>query len=1093
MISNLPRISRYRKLLGLFAVLFMLTGTVLAQNNITVTGKVTDIATNEPLVGVTVKAKLGKLGAITDAKGEFSMAVVPNDVLTFTTIGYTSLDIPVNGKININAQLTAEAKGLNEVVVIGYGSRKKADITSAISSISSKDIERSTALTPELALQGQATGVQVTSAGGDPTARPTVRIRGISSFNNADPLYVIDGVPLAEGGAGATVDKVNDPTLRGPVNIYTIINPNDIESISVLKDASAAAIYGVRAANGVILITTKKGKKGQMRIDFDGQIGTSRIIKNYQVLNTQQYTKYYTDMYNAYPQLDGTTPVPIGQSDYFGAFFDPASPKYIGNLPTYDWQTAIENKHAMITDDNLRLSGGTDNTQYSVSGGYSRNDSPIKGVSATRYSVSSNVNSKLNKYIEAGLNLRLIQEHSTIGSVFANAGGGDNDLSVYKAAPFQPIYDPNGPNGYASLYTVNSTITPSSFDVTKKYGLQFTSIGNYLGALSMNTNTHDNQSVIGTAYVQVQPITGLKIKGSYSGSQFQVTQAYYSAFDSWQFGETPNNPYASFVSPPVGSSPNGMGRLIGTTTNIDKSLNANYTHSFGKHNIDVLVDASQQNYKWLSQSSSGSVYTSDPTLRYFNTNADSKSYYSLNGAYALIGYLARVSYNYASKYYLDGVVRRDGSSRFAPGHQWGTFPSGSAAYRISQEDFMKGLTWLNDLKLRGGYGVLGNEQTTGGWAYLSVAGKTLPSYNLGDVNKNNPGIAYVSFPNVDLTWEKKHSANVGFDAELFNNSVNFTFDYYHNVTHGIIQSVALTPSSGIQQSTDQNIATVLNRGFEFSIAYNKTFGKVGFNATANLTTLHNEVLALHGGTALRGAGLEVGQPVGFIYGYKVGGIFQNQAEIDAYNQNLPSGYTKRDQLSNQQKPGDMYFQDLHGAPKAGSTAYTAPDGVVNSDDQTNIGNTVPKFYYGFTLGATYAGFDVNAFFQGVGSVQKYDNALAQGTTSGYGRNQFVDVLNAWTPDHPSTTMPRAVYGDPNGNNRFSSRFVESAAYLRFQNLTIGYTIPGQLLAKTNVISRFRIFMTGTILFTITKYKGIDPENDFFPTPRQIIAGVKASF
>lgn len=1095
MIVNLrPRLLCTRLLL--LVAYLLLAGPVFAQTT-PITGKVLDNISRDPIPGTTIRVKGNpSIGTATDQNGAFSIKANANDVLVFSSVGYATQEVPVNGKATITVSLSGNSRSLNDVVVIGYGTRKKADVTSAIGTLDSKGIERSTSLTPELALEGQVAGVNVSSGGGDPTARPTVRIRGISSFNDAEPLYVIDGIPLTEGGAGATVDPVNSPTLRGPVNIYTIINPNDIESISVLKDASAAAIYGVRAANGVILITTKKGKKGQARVDFDGQLGSTRFAKNLPFLNTQQYTQYYTNMYNANPQMNGTTPVPIGQSQYFGAFFDPASSQYIGNMPTYDWQTAIENKNALINNYNVRVSGGSDNTLYSVSGGYSRNDAPVKGIGATRYSVSSNVTSKIGKYLEAGVNLRLIQEKSMNPNVFYNGGGSDNDLSVFRAAPFQPIYDPNGPNGYASLFTINAPITPTTFNVTKKYGLQYTSIGNYLGALSMNSNTGINQSAIGTAYIQIQPIEGLKIKGTFSGTQFMVTQSDYSAFDSWQFGENPASPYSGFVNPPAGSAPNMLAKLIGTTTNIDKSVNVDYTHSFGKHNVDITLDGSQQNYKWISQNSGGSIYSSDPSLRYFQQTPDSKAYYTLNGAYALVGFLGRVSYNYNSKYYADFVIRRDGSSRFAPGHQWGTFPSGSVAYRISQEDFMKGISWLNDLKLRGSYGVLGNEQTTGGWEYLSVAGPSAPSYNLGTPNTNNKGIAYVTFPNVDLTWEKKHEADAGFDAVLFNSTVNVTVDYYHNITHGIIQSVALTPSSGIQKNVDENIATVLNRGFEVSVGYNKTFGKVGVNASANLTTVHNEVLALAGNTALRSQGLEVGQPLGFIYGYKVGGIFQSQAQIDQYNSNLPTGYTKRDQLSNGAKPGDLYFQDLHGAPKAGSTAYTPADGIVNSDDQTNIGNTVPKFYYGFNLGASYQGFDINAFFQGVGDVQRYNTILSDGTTAGYGRNQLPDVLNAWTPTNTNTNIPRAVYNDPNQNNRFSDRFVESAAYLRFQNLTIGYSIPKALLEKTQAFSSFRIYFSGINLFTATPWKYGDPEvtgNVYMPNTRQFLVGVNASF
>ncbi|RYU92116.1 TonB-dependent receptor [Mucilaginibacter terrigena] len=1085
MSKNLLHPSCYRKILMLCLAFMFSAAAVMAQGT-SVTGKVTDNTTKEPLPGVSVavKSSNGRVGTITDANGNFTINAAQNDVLIATSVGYARAEVTVTGS-TVNITLNSESKALSDVVVIGFGSRKKKDITSAISTVGSADIDKSTALSPELALQGQAAGVNVTSAGSDPSARPTVRIRGISTFNAADPLYVIDGIPLLEGGAGALVDPTNGPTLRGTVNIYNIINPNDIESISVLKDAAAAAIYGVRAANGVILITTKRGKKGTLRIDFDAQAGKLSVPKTYDVLTTQQYTKYYTDAYNAYPQLTGTTPVPIGNSDYFGAFFDPASPKYIGNMPTYDWQNELQNKNASLVDYNVRASGGSDNTTYNLSAGYSRNDGAFKGVTANRYTVASNVDSKFGKYIEVGLNLRLIQGKSYTGAL----DGTTNNLGVYKAAPFQPIYG-NGPNGYAPLYTVNAPITPSTFNISKIYGVQSTAINNYLGMLSLNTATNNNQSVIGTAFVQITPVKDLRIRGTYSGTQFRVGQESYRDFNSWQFSETPKNPYDGFANPPLGSTPNALGMINSVSTSIQKTINVNYLRSFGEHNFDITFDASQQSLKWTSNGQNGSIYTTDPALRYYGTSPDSKSYYSNNANNVVIGLLGRISYNYKSKYYIDAVYRNDRSSKFDLDHNVSNNYGISGAWRITSEDFMKGVTWLNDLKLRAGYGGLGNDQTTAGWQFQSNAGTPIPSYNLGDVQASNPGIAFVSFPNKTLTWENKYTTNVGFDAVMFNNSFNLTVEYYRAVTKGIIQSFGLNPITGIQRPVDDNLADVLNRGFEVSAGYNKTIGKVGFNVSGNLTTVHNEVLKLADNNAIRGSGysLEVGQPIGYLYGYKVGGIFQNQADIDAYTA------TTTDQSTKQQKPGDIYFQDLYGSPAVGSTAQNPEkDGLVNSNDQTNIGNVIPTFYYGFTLGLNYAGFDVSAFFQGKGGFKKYNYARAAGETAGYGRNLFSSVLNAWTPSNTNTDVPRAVYQDPNANGRFSDRFVESGAYLRFQNLTVGYTVPKAFLSKTNLIQNLRIAFTGINLLTVTDYTGVDPENDFSPSTRQFLLSLRASF
>lgn len=1064
-------------------VVSMWSNYTFAQGNITVTGKVTDPDTKAPLANVSVQVKGTGKGVVTNDAGMYSISVSTGSTLVFTYLANSPEEVKVNKAGIVNVSLGTKPGSMDEVVVVGYGSRKKKDIVGAISVIGSKDIERSTALSPELAMQGQMAGVSVRSAGGDPSARPTVRIRGVSTMNSADPLYVIDGVPLAEGGAGVTVDGTNDPTLRTPINIYTIINPNDIESISVLKDASAAAVYGVRAANGVILITTKTGKRGgRLRVDFDFNQGIQQIPKTYSFLNTQQYTKFYTDAYNNSPQLVNNVPVPIGAADDFGAVMDPTSPRYLGNSPTYDWQDAIINKNAAIKNYNVRGSGGTENTLYNFSAGYSQNDAPFKGVSSERYSISSNITSKVGKYIETGLNLRLIQTNND------QSGGGD--LSIYKAAPWQEIYDNTNPYGFASLYRQTGTITPGAFPFETKYGRQFYPVGNYLGQLATTSNTTNNQSAIGNAFIQIQPIEGLRIKGSFSGQTYNLESKGYTDFDNWQYGETPANPFQAAARPIAGTRPSAVSNNSSTTVNTIKAINADYTKSFGRNNLSVTLDASQQDYSWTVKRASGVVLTNNPELRYFNADLNSAGSYSLRGKYSLIGYLARASYNFDNKYYVEGVIRRDGSSRFAPGNQFGTFPSGAVGWRISKEQFMNKFSFVNDLKLRGGYGVLGNEQTTAGWKYISAAGANPPSYNFGSGDQsNNLGISFPNFANRDLTWEKLYSSNIGFDAVLLND-FTVTFDYYHKTTKGIIQSVSLPPSAGIQSGYDVNIASVLNRGIELQVGYNKKIREVGLSFTSNLTTVHNEVTALLDNLSNRGGGIEIGRPIGYIFGYKVGGIFQSEEEVTNWK------LRNKDLVGNgEPKPGDMYFQDIYGATKTGSTEQNSiTDSLINGFDQTYLGKTIPGFFYGFSLGADYKGFDISAFFQGVGDVQKYNYTRAAGEQmSGFGRNQWTSVLNAWTPTNKSTTMPRAVYQDRNSNSRFSDRFVESASFFRLQNLSLGYTFPKSVLEKTSVIQNLRLFVTGINLFTITKYTGLDPENDNYPTTRQFLIGAKASF
>jgi TonB-linked SusC/RagA family outer membrane protein len=1072
--------------------LIVLTSRGPAGNaDIEVKGRVFASATSEPLAGVTVTVDKTAVATVTDAKGEFTIKSPNNGVLVFSSVGFITQRIEIGGRTSLDIGLKEASKDLNQVIVVGYGTRQQKDVISAISTIGPTDIEKSTAITPELAMKGQMAGVNVVSGGGDPSARPTVRIRGVSTFNFADPLYVIDGVPIAEGGAGATVDAVNDPTRRTPVNIYTIVNPDDIASITVLKDAAAAAIYGVRAGNGVILITTKSGKKGPVHVDVNTLDGVQKVPRTFKVLNTQQYTNFYTTAYNAFPSLStGGTALPIGQSPTFGPFWDPTSSQYLGNSPTYNWQQAVINHHSQLQNYDIRVSGATDNTNYNFSFGYSNNDGPIIGSNVQRYSVSTNVVSRVGKYIETGVNIRLIQEY-----ILGNQGSGGNDLSAFQAPPWQPIYSKSNQYGFAPLYALTAPITPTTFSYNNLYGETYTMYQNIGGELATNQQKYKNQTAIGSGYLQIQPIAGLKIKGTFSGQQYAIDGNDYTDFNNWEYGQTPANPYSGVPSPNAATTPDALQLSTATTTNIIEAGNLDYQHDFGKHHIDFTADASHQDWTWYTTLIHSFVYSSDPSLHYFNAQGTEQGAYLENQHRVYVGYLGRLSYNYNGKYYIEGVVRRDGSSAFAPGHQYGTFPSASAGWRISKEDFMKSLFWLQDLKIRGSYGSLGNDQTTGGWQYLSVANVNPPSYTLGPgTQTNNVGTAFGNFANTSLTWEKVQSGNIGFDA-TFLNGFSLTMDWYHKITNGIIQNTTLTPSSGIQEPANINIAKVLNEGIELQAGYNQNIGQVGISVSANFATVHNEVLALNGNSAIRvsgyngGQNLQVGLPIGFIYGYKVGGIFQNAAQIAKYDG------TVTDKVSVQQAPGDMWFQNLYGQPTVGSTAQNpVKDSVVDANDQTNIGNTIPKYTYGFTLSANYHGFDASVFFLGVGDVKKYNavRAAAEGMNSN-GRNQWTTVLDAWTPTNTNTSMPRAVYQDPNGNTRVSDRFVESAAFFRLGSVQVGYNLPKKWLNGTKSFQGLRLFVEGINLFTVTKYTGLDPENDTNPSTRQFLGGIRASF
>lgn len=1074
-----------KKALLLLWGLFVALGAQAQQR--TVTGTVTDGSTGTSLPGVSIVLKGTTSGTTSDVDGKYSIQASTDQTLVFSFIGFETFEAPVGEQTIINVTMAVSAQMLSEIVVIGYGEREKKDLTGAISNIDSKEIAKSTAMTPELAMQGRMAGVFVSTPSGNPFDRPTIRIRGVSTFGYANPLYVIDGIPVYEGGASSGDAGLQD--IRSPLNIMATINPNDIESISVLKDASAAAIYGVRASNGVILITTKKGKTGKAKVEFSMQTGIQNVPKQFEMLNTPDYVSFWNDAYANNPTLAATLPAVLKSGD----------PAYLGNRPTFNWQDNLLNKDASISDYSVRVSGGSDKTTYYISTAFGKTNGSLVQNSLERYSLASNVTSKVNKFIEAGLNLKLSYNQ-------ANNNTGSDLAYVATAPPWQPLADPNDITGFAPSVAADFSLNPA-FDLTlvnpgPLYNMSNVTYfwgpgtrANPFAWHKLNSNTYDVYRTLGNVYLQIEPIKGLKIKGSYAGDYSFNLRKSWNNYDEYRFSQTPNNPYSGHDGTAKGS----YGERQSRNTNFVGEFSVNYNKSFGNHTVDIVLNAMNQETVWrFTDASSGQINSTDPDLRSVRNNPPFNGTFTGFIPRALQGYFARASYSFQSKYYLDVTVRRDGASVFAPGYRWGTFPSASAGWRISQEGFFQnlGLNFVNDLKLRGGWGELGNMETTQGFAFLSSISLT-PDYALGSGNGDPYGTQYTgaalpNFPNFSLSWERVRTTNIGFDATLLNNTVTLTAEYYNRYTDGIIQSVSLPPNTGIQASADLNIANVRNAGVELQVGYNKSFGQINFNASANITTVKNRVVKLYEGTPLGGeAGrIEEGYPIGYLWGYQTGGIFRDAQQIadwkDIYADNIGT---------NNQQPGDMYFIDQRGNPAPGEIYNNVRDSIINQNDRVYLGKTIPGFFYGFNAGANYKGFDVSFFFQGIGDVQKYNWARAGGESmsSQTTPNQWRTVKDAWTPENASSNIPRAVVGDPNNNNRFSSRFVEDAGFMRLKNVQIGYSLPANLLSKMKVMERARIFVSGTNVFTFTDWKGIDPENDFNPPLRQWLVGLNVTF
>lgn len=1030
-----------------------------------------------PIIGanVTLKGVKGQ-GTVTDVDGKFSLDVPAGSTLIISYIGYATRDIKVGDKTLLDITLHENSKQMDEVVVIGYGSRSKKDVTTSISAISSEKIASKVAVSPELAMQGQMSGVQVIGNQGDPNARPTIRIRGINTWGVASPLYVIDGIPVKEYGAGVEDDAYS----RGSMNIMSMIDPSDIESISVLKDAASAAIYGLRAANGVILITTKSGKRERTRVEYNQRIGVQdqwQRVDN--LMNTKQYADFYRLVSYTNPEWEST------QQPENKYVFNPTSNQYLGNNPTYDWQTASLTDTPLTQDYSVRVSGGGEKSDYSVSFSYADYDGVSVGSKMKRYSGSMQINSDINKYIRVGVNSRIAYGQG-------NGAYGPNLIEAASIAPWQPIYDSNGVHGYAGV--VAGYDENGNWSNDKLYGQATGS--NFLGSMASSYSKSSSLRFMGNAYLEIEPIKNLKLKGTVSLDNFTNKQFDFVEGAGTIFASNGGNPTSNL---PTGSVGTYQERGI-MNTNLIFEFTASYKFSIQKkHNFDLLFNImGQKYYAKFNDGSTKYVTSTNPNLHVLGGDNEYTNVGTFMRREALAGSLYRLSYNYNHKYYLDATVRRDGSIRFAPENRWGVFPGVSAAWRISAENFLKDIRWIDDIKLRASWGQLGNQEVES-MAYLSSINEA-PIYTWGD-NPAKVGCGYFSsgaavygMANRGLEWEKTTTTNVGVDFTFFQ-GLTGSIEYYYKKTDGILQKTTLPISSGVLSPPSDNLGSVKNTGIELNLSYNKQIGDFGFSVGGNFTTVRNRVVKMYGGTPInldKSSGvIEEGRPMNYLRGYVPGGIFQSQAEVDEYIARVNDvSYNKQFVTA-----GDYWFKDLNGAPLSETEAYSVgPDGKVDAYDMTMIGKTIPGYFYGFNLGADWKGIDFSAQFTGVGDVQKF-NVVRQRfwQTGGYaaGRHQL-DVLNYWRPDNTNTVIPRLDALSSAGNSR--QAWLEDADYLRLANLQIGYTLPDCVYRATkNILRNARIYVGIQNLFTITKYNGLDPEDDNTPAPRVYYTGLSLTF
>jgi TonB-linked SusC/RagA family outer membrane protein len=981
-----------------------------AMQEITISGKVT-AETGEPLAGVSVLRKGSNKGTTTNQSGNFSLAASAGDVLVFSIVGYKAAMVTVGRETTISVKLLAEVGTLNEIVVVGYGSQRRSTLTGAVSSVSGKTLTELPVAGIDQALQGRVTGLNVTN-NGSPGDAPIIAIRGISSIGYAtDPLYVIDGLPSGN---------------------LSYFDPKDVDAIEVLKDASAAAIYGSRATNGVIIVTTKKGRRdSRLQVNLDSYVGIQSPWKKIDLLNTQQYLQYAKALlgqagYNSIPRLQP-------------ANFD--APLYTGTTQTYaqtntDWQDEYFVRNALITQHNLSLSGGSDQSRFYASSGYFKQNGIAQGLGYERGNFRINSEHKISKVFSFGENLYTAVSKQD----YEGTGGNRSPLTnVVRMQPYLPVYDPTKPGGFRA--------PNSSFDASDPT--------NPVEGALVGFNTRKTLKILGSAYIEINFTPWLKGRSTY-GMDYSnfYQQQYIPIFDD---GGTGTNPAAKITNE----------RQIYTTQLFTQQLT--FDKNFREHHVNVTAVYEQQGQHYVNETASG--------------NQNSNAVQTLNGASNvaansrveenfILSYVGRVTYDYAGKYLLSASMRRDGLSVFAPGHKYKNFPAASVGWKVDRESFMSSFPAVSELKLRAGYGLTGiNGTVLGNYPYQVAVQANQTDYPFNGVISGPNGSFYNKQANPNLEWEVTKQLNFGIDLGLLGNRITLTAEYFRRKTDNLIIKVPLPPSFGFGTATDNlppiNIASMQNNGFEVQLGYHQTKGRFKWDLSGLVSAYRNKVLKLNTENASFPSGADadfgngditnsvVGQPIQSFYGYETDGIFQSAEEVTKSAVQVPGSTAA----------GDIKFKDLK------------PDGKITSDDRTFIGSYLPSFTYSLNYNASYKNLDLSLFLQGVqgNKIFNAERVIVEGMVRLF--NSGTAVLNAWTPTNTHTDIPRAINGDPNANSRVSTRWIENGSYLRVKNLMLGYTIPETTLASIagKTISRFRVYISSQNLFTFTKYKGWDPE------------------
>lgn len=1008
-----------RKFVSFFLAAMLMTTQLFAQEK-TVTGKVTDESGN-PIPNASVIVKGTNAGTSTLTDGSFSIKVPSGGrILVFSAVDMGTKEVTIGNQTVISVALVTEEKSMEEVVVVGYGTVRKRELTGSVGQIKGADLQNRPIQGPDQALRGQVAGVTVNQSSGTPGASMSVNIRGTGSINaSSQPLYVIDGIPINTGSYSQI--GVGGQTL----NALADINPNEIESFEVLKDAAAVAIYGARASNGVVLITTKRGANKKTKINVNSYYGVAEVAKRIPVLTGPQFIELLQE----------------GVQNRFGAGIRPSQLGLVGydntpsSYPTNDWQDLIF-REAPIRSYDVSAQGGNDRTKFFISGSIFDQDGIVINSNFKRYNFRMNIDNKVSDKFKITSGIALSRSVSNRVR---------NDNNIYGVVSTSLLL-----GSYFPAYNANGT-----------YGRDpNASIENPLANAYEVSNDVRNNRILANIGAEYEILKGLSFRTQFSVDYLNFREQYYIPSTHLQ-----------------GAGTRGDGSE-GYTQDLNW-INENiltYKKSIGNHDIAFTGVASYQESQFESIFGQTQNFPGDQ-IRRLSAGSVRVLATSSGSSWGLAGYIGRINYGFKGKYLLSASVRRDGSSRFGENKRWGTFPAVSAAWRIKDEKFMDNIKFLSDLKLRGSWGLAGN-------ANISDFA-SLPLVGAGANFAQSAGLAPSQLGNPNLGWEKTEQTDVALEFGLFNR-INVVAEYYIKNTRDLLLARPLVGASGFT-SVFENIGQLQNKGFEFSFSGDVVRTKnFSWNTNFNITFPQNRVVKLYNSVPFASgfaSWVEEGQDLGAFRGWVVKGIFQTQAQINAAP--IHTSLTR---------PGDIEFADLDG------------DGRITTNDQRIIGSAVPDYFGGFTNTLTYKGFSLNVFVQYVQGNEIFNNtrAFAEGMNSVFG--QAATTWNRWTPNKTNTTMPRAVFGDPNNNRRVSDRWLEDGSFVRLKNVVLSYNLPQSLISRIK-LSNLRVFVQAENLKTWTKYSGFDPEvstfsvtntapgTDFltYPQARTVSFGVNIGF